>query len=52
MDEQSWKSLIEELKPAEEISVHRVEIIIDDALCMGFEFIVKNHDIYFKEREE
>ena len=24
--------------------------IIDDALCHGFEFIVKNHAIYFREK--
>lgn len=23
--------------------------LIDDALCFGFEFIVKNHELYFRE---
>lgn len=42
----------EEATSIKTLPLHEALEVITDALSMGFEFIVENHTIKFKERED
>lgn len=39
----------EKFNPGTDTTIEELLEIINDALCMGFEFYIDNHSLYFRE---